>query len=108
LDDRFNLLTHGLRNTPARHQTLRATIEWSYDLLSEKERLVFKRLGVFVGGWTLGAAEAVCSGKGMPPVELLDLLSRLVDKSLVTVDTLDDGNRYRRLEPSGSMRASDL
>jgi non-specific serine/threonine protein kinase len=98
LDDRFNLLTHGLRNTPARHQTLRATIEWSYELLSEKERLVFMRLGVFVGGWTLEAAEAVCSGKGMPPVELLDLLSRLVDKSLVTVDTLDDVNRYRRLE----------
>lgn len=106
LDDRFNLLTHGLRNTPARHQTLRATIEWSYDLLSEAERLLFKRLGVFVGGWTLEAAEAVCVGKDIRSVEILDLLSRLVDKSLVIVETpnYEDGYltmespRFRRLE----------
>jgi non-specific serine/threonine protein kinase len=90
LDDRFNLLTRGLRTALPRHQTLRETIEWSYNLLSEKECLLFRRLAVFMGGWTIEAAEDVCSGKGIQSGEVLDLLSRLVDKSLVLVRTAKD------------------
>ena len=107
LDDRFNLLTSGLRTALPRHQTLRATIEWSFDLLSEKECLFFRRLAVFVGGWTLEAAEEVCGGSGIEASDVLDLLSQLVDKSLVLVETSNGGEtrypaggslRYRRLE----------
>ncbi|HEX5807889.1 MAG TPA: tetratricopeptide repeat protein [Anaerolineales bacterium] len=98
LDDRFNLLTGGSRSSLPRHQTLRATIEWSYDLLTEKESLLFRRLAVFVGGWTLEAAEAVCSGEGIESGEILDLLSHLADKSLVIARAGTDGVRYRRLE----------
>jgi predicted ATPase/DNA-binding SARP family transcriptional activator len=98
LDDRFNLLTQGLRSSLPRHQTLRATIEWSYNLLLEKERLLFRRLAVFSGGWTLDAAEEVCSGNGLQAQEILDLLSRLINKSLVLFETTDAASRYRRLE----------
>ena len=98
LDDRFNLLTRGLRTSLPRHQTLRETIEWSYNLLSEKERLLFRRLAVFVGGWTLEAAEEVCSVKGIKSSEVLDLLSQLVDKSLLLVENMGNEPRYRRLE----------
>jgi predicted ATPase/DNA-binding SARP family transcriptional activator len=98
LDDRFNLLTHGLRSSLPRHQTLRATIEWSYNLLLEKERVLFRRLAVFSGGWTLDAAEEVCSGNGPEAQEILDLLSRLINKSLVLFETTDAESRYRRLE----------
>jgi predicted ATPase/DNA-binding SARP family transcriptional activator len=98
LDDRFNLLTQGLRSTLPRHQTLHAMIEWSYELLSEKERLLFKRLAIFSGGWTLEAAEEVCSGNGIQFTEVLDLLSELVNKSLVLVETRASETRYRRLE----------
>jgi len=94
LDDRFNLLTRGLRTAMPRHQTLRATIEWSYDLLSYQERLLFQRLSVFMGGWTLDAAETVCADG-----TVLDLLARLVDKSLVVVDREHgDKARYNYLE----------
>ncbi|HSJ87306.1 MAG TPA: BTAD domain-containing putative transcriptional regulator [Anaerolineales bacterium] len=98
LDDRFNLLTVGFRTSLPRHQTLRATIEWSYDLLSEKERIVFRRLAVFIGGWTLEAAEYVCSEYGVELREILDLLSQLVNKSLISVETELVETRYRRLE----------
>lgn len=98
LDDRFNLLTHGLRSSFPRQRTLRAMIEWSYDLLSQKEQLLFRRLAVFVGGWTLEASEEVCSGNGIEASEVLDLLSQLVNKSLVLVKTTDGTPRYRRLE----------
>jgi predicted ATPase len=98
LDDRFNLLTRGLRSALPRHQTLHATIEWSYNLLSEKERTLFRRLAVFSGGWTLEAAQAVCSGDGIEPSEVLDLLSQLLSKSLVVVETSAGETRYRRLE----------
>jgi predicted ATPase/DNA-binding SARP family transcriptional activator len=98
LDDCFNLLTHGLRSSLPRHQTLRATIEWSYNLLLEKERLLFRRLAVFSGGWTLDAAEEVCGGNGLEAQEILDLLSRLINKSLVLFETTDGSSRYRRLE----------
>ena len=83
LDDRFRLLTGGSRVAVTRHQTLRATIDWSYDLLSEDERAVLRRMSVFAGGGTLSAAEAVCLGGEVTKGDVLDLLSRLVDKSLV-------------------------
>jgi predicted ATPase/DNA-binding SARP family transcriptional activator len=99
LDDRFSLLTAGSRTAIPRHQTLRATIDWSYDLLTEPERILFRRLAVFAGGFTLDAAEAVCS-QGMRPSDILDLLGRLVDKSLVIVDEVSKTSetRYRLLE----------
>jgi predicted ATPase/DNA-binding SARP family transcriptional activator/DNA-binding CsgD family transcriptional regulator len=91
----------GTRRTAApRQQTLRATLDWSYDLLAEPERAVFRRLSVFAGGWTLEAAEAVCSGDGIEEDGVLDLLGGLVDKSLVVARASTDGAvRYRMLEP---------
>ena len=84
LDDRFRLL-RGNRTAVPRHRTLGATIDWSHELLSEKEKILFRRLSVFAGGWTLEAAEEVCSGDGIEEDEVLELLSCLVDKSLVVV-----------------------
>lgn len=103
LDDRFNLLTAGVRTTLPRHQTLRAAIDWSYDLLSEKEQALFRRLAVFVGGFTLEAAEAICAGEvgqaALVSAEILELLSHLIGKSLVVADTLHgDEARYHLLE----------
>ena len=98
LDDRFRLLTGGSRTALPRQQTLRALIDWSYQLLSEQERLLFRRLAVFVGGWTLEAAEAVCGFGGIESVDILDFLSHLVDKSLVIVENVGKESRYRRLE----------
>jgi predicted ATPase/class 3 adenylate cyclase len=104
LDDRFRLLTGGSRTALPRQQTLRATIDWSYDLLSEPERLLFCRLAVFRGGWTLAAAEAVCGGpdltgfQNLSGLDILDLLGHLVDKSLVMVEEQDGETRYSRLE----------
>ena len=99
LEDRFRLLTGGSRTALPRHQTLQATVDWSYHLLAPGERRVFDRLSVFAGGWTAAAAEVVCAGEGVRPEEVLDLLLRLVDKSLVVADTAatEDG-RYRSLE----------
>jgi len=99
LKDRFRLLTGGSRTAVARQRTLEATIDWSYDLLSESERTMLCRLSVFPGGWTLEAAEEVCSGDGIEKDDMLDLLSRLVDKSLVIVEDDATGDRrYRFLE----------
>jgi len=98
LDDRFNLLTDGLRSALPRHQTLRATIEWSYDLLSKEERILFSRLSVFVGGWTLEAAEEICSGNGIDSKQVLGLITHLINKSLVIVEIPVKETRYRRLE----------
>jgi DNA-binding CsgD family transcriptional regulator/Flp pilus assembly protein TadD len=98
LDDRFQLLTSRLRTVPQRHQTLEAALEWSHDLLSDKERTLLRRLAVFAGGWTLEAAEAVCGGDGLDPGEALDLLSNLADKSLVVVDSRPGRRRYHFLE----------
>ena len=98
LDDRFRLLTGGARTALPRQQTLQALIDWSYNLLAEKERLLFRRLAVFVGGWTLEAAETVCGGEGIEPHQVLDLLSQLVKKSLVTMQDEHGESRYRRLE----------
>lgn len=92
LDDRFRLLTGGSKTALPRQQTLRATIDWSYEHLSEEERTLLRRLSVFVGGWTLEAAEVVCAGDGLDEWQVLDLLSTLADKSLVEVD-LESGQK---------------
>ena len=98
LDQRFKLLTRGSRAALERHQTLRNTIDWSYDLLSETEREALNRLSVFAGGADLAAAEAVVSGGSLDEFDVADVLSQLVDKSLVGVDEDDAGVRYRLLE----------
>jgi non-specific serine/threonine protein kinase len=95
LDDRFRLLTGGSRTALERHQTLQALIDWSYDLLSEEERRLFRYLSVFAGSWTFGAAEAVCSD-----LDVLNLLPHLINKSLVMADADAQaiGMRYHLLE----------
>lgn len=98
LGDRFRLLTGGSRTAQPRQQTLRSTIDWSHGLLPEVERVMLRRLSVFVGGWTLEAAEAVCAGDGVDPADVLDALTHLVDKSLVILDDLAVEPRYRMLE----------
>ena len=96
LSDRFRLFTGGDRTALPRQQTLRACIDWSYDLLTEVERAVLRRLAVFAGGWMLAAAEAVAAGGAVGSMDVLDLLSQLVQKSLVEFDA--EGGRYRLLE----------
>lgn len=113
LDDAFRLLTGGSRTVMPRQQTLKAAIDWSYDLLSQAERRLLHRLSVFAGGWRLEAAEAICpddedSGRQIGTLDpqtstisnkdLLDLLGQLVDKSLVVVEECDGETRYRLLE----------
>lgn len=99
LDDRFRLLTGGGRSVLPHQQTLRTLIDWSYDLLSESERVLFRRLGVFGGGRTIEAIEAVCTGDGVDTYDALDLLQLLVDKSLLSVETDDaDATRYTMIE----------
>ncbi len=103
LDDRFRLLTQGSRTALPRQQTLRAAVDWSYDLLSKPERLLLARLSVFAGGWTMEAAEAVCSGNGpedgLEQADVLDVLTGLVEKSLVVVQPeAEPERRYRLLE----------
>jgi non-specific serine/threonine protein kinase len=99
LDDAFQVLTGGSRTALPRHQTLRATIDWSYQLLSEPERRLLRRLSVFAGGWTLAAAEAVCSGDGQKSAEVLERLAALVDKSIVVAETRPgEVTRYHLLE----------
>jgi predicted ATPase/DNA-binding winged helix-turn-helix (wHTH) protein len=98
LDQRFALLTGGSRTALPRHRTLRSTIDWSYDLLREPEKLFLQRLSVFAGGWTLAAAEEVCAGEGIEQRDALDLLTSLADKSLVVPEQEDAQTRYRLLE----------
>lgn len=112
LDDRFRLLTGGSRRAMPRHQTLHALIDWSYELLSEAEATLLRRLSVFAGGWTLPACEAVCADEsftelpsargnspGISSAEVLDLLGGLVSKSLITVKRVGDAvHSYRMLE----------
>jgi len=99
LNNRFGLLATGRRAALPRHQTLRAAIDWSYELLSTAEQRLFQRLAVFAGGWTLEAAETVCAGHGIEAGEVLDVLSRLVDKSLVLAEPGTGGTvRYCFLE----------
>jgi non-specific serine/threonine protein kinase len=98
LEESFELLSGGGRTALAHRRTLRATMDWSHGLLPEDERIAFRRLSVFAGGWTLEAAEAVCVGEGLERGEVLDLLTHLADKSLVLVAERDEEARYRLLE----------
>lgn len=97
LNDRFKLLTGGVRTALPRQQTLRALISWSYDLLSEGEQVLWRRLAVFAGGWSMEAAEQVCAGGSLEDFEILDYLTQLVNKSLVVFEE-EAGGRYRFLE----------
>jgi predicted ATPase/class 3 adenylate cyclase/Tfp pilus assembly protein PilF len=96
LDDRFRLLTGGSRTALPRHKTLRATIDWSYDRLTEQEQVLLRRVSVFASGWTRETAEAVCSGEGIKKREVHFLLNTIVDKSLVVRP--EGQARYRLLE----------
>jgi predicted ATPase/DNA-binding NarL/FixJ family response regulator len=96
LDDRFRLLTAGPRTAAGRHRDLRTTIEWSYDLLDEVEQIVLRRLSVLVGGFAIATATAVCAGERVPAGDMLDLLSGLEARSLITAG--GDGGRFRQLE----------
>jgi len=96
LNDAFRLLNKGDRAAPSRQQTLRASIDWSYDLLSIPERILLRRLAIFAGGWSLGAAESIASGGDVAQLDVFDLLTQLVEKSLVEIDAR--GERYRLLE----------
>ena len=98
LDDRFRLLTGTTRTAPPRHRALRASVEWSYELLDDSERVALRRLAVFAGGFTLDAAEEICSGEGLTRDDVLDVVSRLVDRSLVQVEEKGPSARYRLLE----------
>lgn len=98
LNDRFRLLTGGSRTAMPRQQTLKALVDWSYGLLTDAERAVLRRLSVFAGGWTLEAAERVVVGAEVEDWEVLDLLTSLVDKSLVNFDSEWGRERYRLLE----------
>jgi predicted ATPase/DNA-binding CsgD family transcriptional regulator len=98
MDDRFGLLTAGDRSAAPRHQTLRATIEWSYELLAPAERVLFRRLSVF-SGWSLEMAEAVCADREIPVTDMLGLIAALTDKSLVAPEPTVLGQaRYRMLD----------
>lgn len=98
LDDALQLLRHGGRTTAPRHQTLRATLDWSYDLLETDERTVLQRLAIFADGCGLSAAEVVCAGKEIAEEDVLSLLGQLVEKSLVQRDERGGETRYRLLE----------
>ncbi len=98
LHDRFALLTRGSRTALQRHQTLRSLIDWSHGLLTEPERALLRRLSVFAGGWSLEAAEAVCSDSLLVRDDVLELLTHLVEKSLVVLDSQSAEPRYRLLE----------
>jgi predicted ATPase len=99
LDDRFSLLKRTSRAEQARHRTLRATVDWSHELLSDGERVLFRRLAVFAGGWRVADAEIVCADELLESASILDLHTRLVDRSLVIAELGPSGpTRYRFLE----------
>lgn len=99
LEDSLGLLTSGGRTAVPRQRTLRGTLDWSHDSLDEYERIVFRRLSVFAGGWTLEAAEAAGAGDDIKKGDIVNLLSSLVDKSLVVTEMVENRLRYRLLEP---------
>jgi predicted ATPase/class 3 adenylate cyclase len=108
LDQRFRLLTGGSRNAMPRQQTLQATVDWSFGLLSPAERDMLARLSVFAGGFDLDAAEAICASDSVDALDVLDLLGSLVDKSLVIADKSADAVRYRLLETIRQYSAQEL
>lgn len=99
LDDCFPVLVGGHRTAPLRHQTMQATLDWSYDLLRAPEQAVFRRLAVFVGSCDLEAAEAVCAGESVAAADVLEIVTRLVDQSLVIATDESGMSRFRLLEP---------
>lgn len=107
LDDCFALLGSGAGGHP-RHETIQAAIDWSWDLLTDRERMLLRRLAVFAGGWTLDGAEGVCAGDGLDRRDILDLLARLVQKSLVLVEEHDGAIRHRLLETVQQYAAAKL
>ncbi len=108
LDDRLRLLTGGGRTGPAHHRTLRATIQWSYDLLSPGERTLFERLSIFAAPFDLAAAEAVTPGDGLERPDVADLLGDLVERSMVIPAPASRGRRFRLLEPMRQFGAEHL
>jgi predicted ATPase len=98
LHDRFRLLAGGARTAVRRQQTVRASVDWSHALLTEPERVMFRRLAVFIGGFDLAAAQAVAGGGDVERYQVLDLLTLLVDKSLVVAENTGGRTRYRLLE----------
>src|SRR5258705_5161900 len=99
LDQRFALLTDGSRASMPRHRTLRSMIDWSYDLLTDVEQAMLRRVSVFAGGWTLTAAEHVCTGDGIEKLDTIGLLTSLEDKHLILTEEHGGATRYRMLEP---------
>jgi predicted ATPase/DNA-binding SARP family transcriptional activator len=97
LDDALRLLVGGARTAPPRHRTLRATLDWSHDLLTEREAVVFRRLAVFPGSFDLAAAERVATGESIDRADVLDLLGRLAERSLLQVNRAASSTRYRML-----------
>ncbi len=108
LDERFRVLTGGSRDVLPRQQTLRALIDWSHDLLDERERKLFRRLGIFVNGFTIEGASAVASGDDLDELDVFDLLASLVSKSLVIAEPDGDSLRYRFLESTRAYASEKL
>jgi non-specific serine/threonine protein kinase len=108
LADRFRLLTGGSRDALPHHQTLRQTIDWSYDLLDETQQRLFRRLSVFAGGCVLEQVELICGGDGIDQGDILDLIAQLVDRSLVVTEDRGDTLRYRMLESIREYAAEQL
>jgi predicted ATPase len=98
LDERFNVLSGGDRSAMPRQQTMRALMDWSYDLLADAEQKLFRKLSIFAGGFSLASAVAVCSTDSIDEPVILDTLTSLIDKSLVQAEVAGDGTRYRLLE----------
>jgi predicted ATPase/class 3 adenylate cyclase len=108
LNERFKILTGGSRDALPRQKTLSALIDWSYDLLTPQEQMLFNRVGIFAGGFSLDAASAVCRGEGLDEIDVLDLLSSLTDKSLVVADTSGEQERYHLLESTRAYALAKL
>jgi predicted ATPase/class 3 adenylate cyclase len=108
LDDQLAVLTHGSRTAPERQRTLRATLDWSYDLLDDDERTMFRFLGIFVGGFTVAAAEQVVAADQIPRARVIDLLGQLVERALLTRVPGGSGTRFRLLEPVRQYAAERL
>jgi non-specific serine/threonine protein kinase len=108
LDQRLRLLTRGLAEAPARHRSLRAAIDWSYELLNNRDRRTFEQLSVFRGGFGLEAAEALCVDDDVQPIDVVEALGELVESSLVAADTSRELTRYTLLETIREYGAEQL